>query len=450
MISLLPVAAVSLAFQAAPQSTTLKVAEYAPVTGPVKDAGIYHVSSGTWTRAGSASASFGPDVIYDNTAWSGYFSTTGGSGGSGPIGENFDEGQIPSSSHPLNLGGRETHLVNCFQIGYCDFGVAGGSAWDISFYNSYTPCSLNTAPDATYATSGLPAGGCWLVTFDLSGGNEFCLAGDAGDGYDDDLELDSFGWSYTYTGQDPTVVAGFLIRGDPQNTDPNWVTGGDVIDATNTVFGPPSLCTSGGTGLGTRDFWWIEDPTTPANSGCYFFFGYLNNNLCQGPQSDPYASFHLELQADIDACELNPGVTYCQSNPNSTGVNTSLATLGSAAVADNNLELFATLPTFSFGFFITSQTAGFVANPAGSQGNLCVVDQVGRFVAPGQIKSSGASGTISLSTGLGDWSVNAIPTPTGPYAAMAGIRSHFQLWHRDDLMGTATSNFSDGVYIDWE
>ncbi|QDV10028.1 hypothetical protein Poly30_55890 [Planctomycetes bacterium Poly30] len=421
------------------------------IPGAVKNAGIYHLSTGTWTRAGGGVSNFGPDVIYSNTAWSGYFSTTGGVGGTIPMAENFDEGQIPGPFNGQHPQGRDSFTVNCFEIGYCDLGPAGGSGWEIRFYESYMPCSFRGAPDADFLATGLPANGCWTVTFDLSGGNEFCLGGDGGDGYDGDLDLDSFGWSYTYAGQNTTSVAGFLIRGDPQSTEPNWVTGGEVTDGTDTYFGPPSFCPEGSTGLGTQDFWWIEDTNVPSNSGCYWFFGYRNNNACAGPLANMYASFHMELQADTAICDnFGPGVPYCMSNPNSTGVNSSLLVLGSAVVSDNNLTLIGGLPTNTFGFFITSRTPGFVANPAGSAGNLCVSANIGRFTGPGQIKNSGASGTISLTTQTGEWSLQSIPTSTGPYAAMAGLRTHFQLWHRDSVSGTPTSNFSDAVYVDWQ
>jgi len=32
--------------------------------GPVKDAGIYHVGTGTWTRGSGAKANLGPDIIF--------------------------------------------------------------------------------------------------------------------------------------------------------------------------------------------------------------------------------------------------------------------------------------------------------------------------------------------------------------------------------------------------
>ena len=38
----------------------------AKITAPVKDAGVYHMATGTWTRNTSATANIGPKVIYNN------------------------------------------------------------------------------------------------------------------------------------------------------------------------------------------------------------------------------------------------------------------------------------------------------------------------------------------------------------------------------------------------
>ncbi|MEM6571890.1 MAG: sialidase family protein [Planctomycetota bacterium] len=141
------------------------------------------------------------------------------------------------------------------------------------------------------------------------------------------------------------------------------------------------------------------------------------------------------------------GMNYCgPGNPNSTGASGRMEPLGSAVVADNDVLLRAVdLPTQSFGFFITSQTQGFVANPGGSAGNLCLGGAVGRYVGPGQIQNSGAAGEIELQLDL-----NQTPTPTGLVAVQVGETWSFQAWHRDAVMGSATSNFSDGSSITFQ
>jgi hypothetical protein len=156
----------------------------------------------------------------------------------------------------------------------------------------------------------------------------------------------------------------------------------------------------------------------------------------------------MEIYADGAASDI--GTDYCQSTPNSTGAMTTLTASGSEVATDDSVTLLASsLPAGAFGYFITSQTQGNVANAGGSAGTLCVVGDVGRFVQSGQVKAASASGELSLSTNLGEWSTSAIPQATPPlsYAAMAGITSNFQLWHRDSA--ASTSNFSNGLAITW-
>jgi hypothetical protein len=433
--------------QTLPQNSPLALTPE-KITGAIKHAGIYHVSTGTWTRTGGAVANFGPDTIYSNTAGSGYFSPDGGNGAFAPGSTNYDEGNVPSSFNTNNAGNRDEYNVNCIEIGYCDLGTAT-SGWELSFYSSYTPCSVNTMPDATIDTGPAPAGGCWLVALDLSGGNEICLSADGGDGFDDVVDLDTFGWSFRYTGTG-AGLAGFLIAGDPASTDPNYIPGGLPVDGTGTYFGPPSLCANGSTtGLLTRNFWWLEDPTG-MDSNCYFFGTYSNNNGCGGPITNPYASWYMEIQADTGPCNsVFSQSNGCASNPNSTGVNSSMVVSGSPSVAADSVTLTATVTANSFGFFITSQDVGFVANPGGSQGNICLGANIGRFQNLAAL--SDGAGMIEISTTAGQWTLNNIPQGSGPYMAQVGGTAHFQCWHRDtDPMGMPSSNFTDGVVVTWQ
>ena len=138
------------------------------------------------------------------------------------------------------------------------------------------------------------------------------------------------------------------------------------------------------------------------------------------------------------------GTRYCSpAVVNSTGVPAELGALGSLVVATNTLAVEAEhLPLSSFGYFLTSRTQGFVANPGGSTGNLCLGGAIGRFVGPGQIQSSGTTGEISLGIDL-----TALPSPTGPVAGVAGETWNFQAWYRDAVGGAATSNFTDGLAL---
>ncbi len=141
------------------------------------------------------------------------------------------------------------------------------------------------------------------------------------------------------------------------------------------------------------------------------------------------------------------GSNYCMANGNSTGGAASISAAGSTLVATNDVTLTASMvPNNAFGFFITSQTQGFVMNPAGSAGNLCLLGEIGRYVGSGQIQNSGAAGEFSLAIDL-----TQTPQPTGIVSIAAGETWNFQAWFRDtDASGVATSNFTDGLEIDFQ
>lgn len=137
------------------------------------------------------------------------------------------------------------------------------------------------------------------------------------------------------------------------------------------------------------------------------------------------------------------GTSYCTAVPNSTGAAAVMSAEGSTALANNDVLLTAgSLPTASFGYFLTSSMQGFVANPGGSQGNLCLSGAIGRYVGPGQIQNSGMAGEIQLAIDL-----TMHPTPSGIVMVQAGETWNFTAWYRDSVGGTATSNFADGLEI---
>lgn len=139
------------------------------------------------------------------------------------------------------------------------------------------------------------------------------------------------------------------------------------------------------------------------------------------------------------------GTSYCSAAPNSTGVPAVMSASGSTAIATNDVVLRAgSMPNNSFGFFLTSQMQGFVANPGGSQGNLCLGGAIGRYVGTGQIQNSGSAGEIQLVIDL-----TMHPTPTGLVMVQAGETWNFTAWYRDAISGSAISNFADGLEIDF-
>lgn len=151
---------------------------------------------------------------------------------------------------------------------------------------------------------------------------------------------------------------------------------------------------------------------------------------------------------DLDAITIEKavpplGTNYCSANANSTGVPARMSATGTAIVAQNDLVLHcADMPANAFGFFLNSPAAGFVMNPGGSSGNLCLSGSIGRYVGPGQVQNSGAGGAIALLVNLLQH-----PTPTGFVQVLPNGTWRFTCWFRDVSGGSVTSNFADGLEI---
>lgn len=137
------------------------------------------------------------------------------------------------------------------------------------------------------------------------------------------------------------------------------------------------------------------------------------------------------------------GSIYCTGIANSTYERGRIAATGSTLVSGNDVTLLAShLPQGSFGFFLTSQTQGTIAQPGSSVGVLCLSGNIGRYVGAGQILNSGTAGYFSLAIDL-----TQHPTPTGLVSVAPGETWNFQAWHRDSVSGVATSNFTDAVEV---
>jgi hypothetical protein len=112
---------------------------------------------------------------------------------------------------------------------------------------------------------------------------------------------------------------------------------------------------------------------------------------------------------------------------------------GSEQTAANDVTLGASmLPTNQFGYFLTSQTAGFIANPGGAQGNLCLGGKMGRY--SGSLQNSGSAGAFQLTIDLTN-----MPPPVQS-SVLPGDTWNFVGWFRDKNP-TNTSNFTDGLSI---
>jgi len=134
------------------------------------------------------------------------------------------------------------------------------------------------------------------------------------------------------------------------------------------------------------------------------------------------------------------GTSYCApAVPNSSGQPAVISACGSDLADGGYFMLHATdLPSGKFGYFLTSQTQGYTPNPGGSQGDLCLGGQIGRFAK--QIQHSGPSGKLAIRVDL-----TSIPTAP-PHTVLAGETWNFQAWFRDNN-GGPTSNFTDAVSV---
>lgn len=132
------------------------------------------------------------------------------------------------------------------------------------------------------------------------------------------------------------------------------------------------------------------------------------------------------------------GERYCSSTTNSSGAAADLSAVGDCFAASNDLALEAAfLPPHQPGYFLIGTESGFVANPGGSQGDLCLGGAVARLNH--QVQDSGPDGELAVQIDLA-----APPPPLS--AAQAGTTWTFQAWFRDRNPGP-TSNFTDAVAV---
>ena len=142
------------------------------------------------------------------------------------------------------------------------------------------------------------------------------------------------------------------------------------------------------------------------------------------------------LQSLVIATLALPGDVVCQGVPNSTGFASSLRPVGVEKASFNDLELLLVNSPGGFTIPLVSNTSGFVANPGGSVGNLCLGGSIGRGIA------FAAGGVTKIRV-----YPLSLPQPNGFVAAQAGETWFFQTWHRDNAGGSAISNFSSALAV---
>lgn len=169
---------------------------------------------------------------------------------------------------------------------------------------------------------------------------------------------------------------------------------------------------------------------------------YMQGSMFNG--AGPSAAVDFDGDGDLDLLkpargpvlqmnETRVGRRSCaDQDPNSTGVPGTLWAEGSTAIGAGGLTLRAVrLPTQQFGIFLVAPMTGFVPNPGGALGTLCLGGSIGRFNRPSEIRFTGASGTASLALDAGN-----VPTPVGPESLQPGDTRYFQFWFRDTGTGS--------------
>ena len=309
-LSLIAVSATLLAPLGATQTTNLHAA---PIVG-AKEAGTFHLATGTWTRGNTGAAAW-DDVLFDNTCAMGWY------GFVVPDRRSVDDGRIPSTSSPVDTGPLfgdiswtgtlDSYQVNFFEIGYCTYNVL--PTLEVSFWTCFTRCQDATTktPVATFVlpspgSAGSAAMACWTVGIDLvNSGQEFTLLADCDGMWDDSPANDRFGWSWQQVTPLSGGNPGPYIAGDPYG----YLNGGPGSSGcdvgANTAFYTGSSPNSEGTGLGPEDKFEMDRmvPPPPIPLSCSDYGGYLNGSL--------FASFHMQIRGETVYTVPEPGFQYC-------------------------------------------------------------------------------------------------------------------------------------------
>jgi len=465
-----------------------------PITSPVKYAGVYHLGTGTWTRAGQMGQTAnvaGVGAIYDNTCNTGYY------GGMAQNERWFDEGRLPSTTsivlpntigvpggNDSEVGTQNSYQIDGFQLGYCSFNT-GLVSVNANFYEAYTPCAVAPATAAAaFNVTGLPGGTaagaqvCWLLDLDLCGVSaSFNMLADANGTYEGTTGADTFGWTIQWaspsvaaTPDGPILAGGPLVGGtysvcagsdgttfDTGVASATYPANQDgVALACGTLL--PGATPEQGTGMGTADQFRIEGNPAAA-PGCYFFGG------------NPIASFHMQLySSNVTLPSVSPLTVYCEAgvggviacpcaNPPAgpaRGCDNSLATggsqlnaTGSASLATDTLVFTTNSQTNNGTTILLQGTTAIAAGVNFGQGVRCVGGSLKRLY----VKSPGGTGGITAPNGTTDLSVSARSSALGDIIT-AGSTRYYMAYYRDPIVlggcaATSTFNASHAGSVVW-
>lgn len=362
-----------LAISAAAVAQKQTLRSFQRVTVPIKDAGVYHVATGTWTRPASETPSSSAlvggtmDTIYACTGNSGYFAAldpghvwtaSGRIPSTSATSSLWNSGALPDGSVPgVDKGTANSYQVDGFQVGYCTDQAGATVQMTVAFFEAWNPpCTTSlsavTPQGGPFALSALPGRGtgvqgCWLVTIDLSAVTaSFSMQAD-GNGIEDGA--DAFGWTFTFPSITSTLAGtGPLLAGAPSDaTGPGtacqpahpgvgWLqfppsisdeSAGYDSRVFDDVCGTLGACapTAAGNANGSSFAW--PGTTTTIEAGSDMFGddafriegGAAPAPGCYffgGPASGaapngPYANYFLELYSKAPDAVCAPGFAYC-------------------------------------------------------------------------------------------------------------------------------------------
>ena len=265
---------------------------------------------------------------------------------------------------------------------------------------------------------------------------------------------DSLGFYQNILGGDTSAQinpAGYTI--DPNLRLDSWVALGseDMIGNTMLSIGVDYGPFNSGGGIVTNNGVWLEIPFSPP---CYPVAGRVliaqlsvtSGETVSGTVNlfgKDGAGTTLDVKQVPFSALVGPvGQNYCgPANLNSSGVPARLRASGSTLAGDSLRLIADQLPLQQFGYFLASQTQGFVPNPGGSQGNLCLGGSIGRF--SNQIQYSGIFGTFGITVDLANMPMSP------PVSVQPGETWNFSAWFRDKNP-SATSNFTDGYSVTFQ
>jgi hypothetical protein len=304
-----------------------------PITSSIKNAGVYHVATGRWTRGATLANGTGPATLYNNTCSTAYFSgmlsterwqhrsrlpSNDTDATPDPTTDSVFYGTTNSAHrYDERPGCFNQYVVNGFDVEYCSSHIGGNLTWTYQFAHSYSACgAADMVPNFTVTVTGLPSGTgtgaqvCWIVGIDVSNetGSNITLSADGNGTYEGPSTADNFGWSFNVT---PAIAADFtgpVIAGNytwtggvvqPVQT-PCTGTDGSIWDAATIGGGPTPAGETLGTGMSSNDFFRMAGGpvSAPSGPGCYFFGG------------NPHADFYLKLYG-VSNCNVDPLVKFC-------------------------------------------------------------------------------------------------------------------------------------------